>query len=292
MLCPSCHSNRPANYEPCPLCYAPSPMMNGDFNGSYAPRVLTPPSMQEVDLYQSETPSRLPAPYTASQPVPVVRTSDFPTIHTGEDQAVVVPPVPDENETVHVPPMYTKPRPIIPRYRIISGLISFFVVIGLLCGGSIYYAQATGRLGFLQQLINPQFQNLQPTAVGTLPVPTRPVTYALASPVITSATTASSIDANSQPKIPTNRFTAGKPIYVTYSIRAKTAGAVTSRWYTNGAFFYASPQVSIPPVKNGSSVSDSIEVIYYRAAEGKVELYWNNKLQVTLYFVVEPETTG
>jgi hypothetical protein len=247
--------------------------------------------MQGVDLYQSESPSRLPAPYTASQPVPVVRTTEFPTIHTGEDQVVMVPPAPDESETIHVPPMYTKPRPIIPRYRIISGLISFFVVIGLLCGGSIYYAQATGHLGFLQQLVNPQFQNLQPTAVGTLPVPTQSAKYALASPVITSATTASSIDANSQPKIPTNKFTVGKPIYVTYSIHAKTGGAVTSKWYTNGTFFYASPQVPIPIVKNGS-VSDSIEVIYYRAAEGKVELYWNGKLQVTLYFVVEPENTS
>src|SRR5579864_171986 len=134
MLCPSCHSTRPANYEPCPLCYAPSPLMEGAFNSNpmsnNASRAMTPPSMQGVDFYTSESTSKLLVPYTGQQPVPIVRTADFPTIHTGEEQGALVPAVPGEHDPIHVPPMYTRPRPIIPRYRVISGLISFFVVIG------------------------------------------------------------------------------------------------------------------------------------------------------------------
>ena len=285
MLCPSCHSNRPANYELCPFCYAPSPLMNGNFNN--APQVMTPPSMQGVDDYEAEPASRVLVPYSGQQSVPVVRTNQFPTIHTGEDQRIVVPPGPLEPAPLHVPPMYTKPRPIVPRYRIISGLISFFVVIGLLCGGSIYYAQATGRLGFLQQLVNPQFQNLQTTKAVPLPTPATQVVYA-SNPVITSAAAASSIDANNQPQIPTNKFYAGKPIFVTFSVRANKAGKVTFNWYTNNTFFYSSSPISIPQAKNGGSVSDSVEAYYYRSAEGKVELLWNGAPQVTLYFVVEP----
>jgi hypothetical protein len=295
MLCPSCHSTRPADYEPCPLCYAPSPLTGGTLNGNYTtnytPQFMMPLSVQETALAsQEQQTARLPVPYTdqTSMPVPVVRTVDFPTIHTGED-AALVPVAPEEHPPIHVPPMYTKPRPLIPRYRVISGVISFFVVLGLLCGGSLYFAQVTGRLAFVEQLINPQFQNLPPSPVATLPLPATPVVYNTKDPVITSATTALSIDSNGQPTQPTDRFVVGKPIYVTYSVHAKTAGTVTFAWFTGNNFFEQSMPQHIPAPKNGTSYTADISAIYYRSAEGKVELMWNGVLQVTLYFVVEPQ---
>jgi hypothetical protein len=266
--------------------------MHGTFNSSYALQLMAPPSLQEAEAPAPEATSRLLAPYTPQQPVPIVRSTDFPTIHTGEDTTALVPSIPGEPETLHVLPMYTRPRPIIPRYRIISGVISFFAVIGLLCGGSLYYAQVTGRLAFLEQLVNPQFQNLQPASSALLPTPSVQVQYASSSTAILSATTASSIDNNSQPQIPTNRFTVGQYIYVTYSVHAKTAGVVTFKWYTNGQFYESSPPESIPHEQNGSSVSDSTAVAYSRPAQGMVELYWNGVLNVTLYFVVEPDSKG
>lgn len=267
--------------------------MGGTFNSNSAPQGLTLPSTNGVSLLESESTSRLPVPYTGQQLVPLTHTGDFPTIHTEVHENALAPATPDEHEIIHVPPMYVKPRPFIPRYRIISGLISFFVVIGLLCGGSIYYAQATGRLGFLQQLVNPQFQNLQGSPVTQLPTPTLQAQYSQKATPITSATTASSIDtANSQPKIPTNKFIVGKPIYVTFTVHSNQGGTVSFKWYTNGLFFYSSRPESIPAEQNGSSVSDSTAVIYSRPAEGSVELYWNGTFAVRLYFVVEPDPNG
>lgn len=290
MLCPSCHSTRRADYEPCPYCYAPSPLTEDSYNGAhasnFAPQFITPPTMQGIDPNAAEPTSRLLVPYAEQQPVPIVRTTEFPTIHTGEGMGALVPAIPEEQQ-VHVPPMYTKPRPIIPRYRVISGLISFFVVIGMLCGGSIYFAQATGRLAPIEQLVNPQYQNLPPSPMTTLPVPATQIVYA-ANSIITSATTASSIDPSGQPQIPEIRFFVGKPIYVTYSVHPQSAGVVSFRWYTDGHFYTMSKSQSIPKVPDGTSINGNSAEIYSMSAQGKVELYWNGKLQVTLYFVVEP----
>lgn len=290
MLCPSCHSTRPADYEPCPLCYAPSPLTEGTFNGNYASsymsQFMAPSSTQSVALAPQEQTVTLPVPYTGQPSVPVVRTADFPTIHTGED-AALVPVAPEVHPPVHVPPMYTKPRPLIPRYRVVSGLISFFVVLGLLCGGSLYFAQVTGHLAFVEQLINPQFQNLPASPVVTLPLPATPVVYNSKNPVINSATTASSIDSSGQPTVPTDRFVVGKPIYVTYSVHSRTTGIVSFAWYTNKEFYEPAKQ-PIKQVQNGTIINGYMSAIYYRPALGEVQLFWNGALQVTLYFVVEP----
>lgn len=221
--------------------------------------------------------------------IPMVQAPGFPTIYTGKGDNALVPAAPAEDTPIRIPPLYTKPRPIIPRYRVISGFISFFVVIGLLCGGGIYVAKATGRLNFLQQIFNPQFQNVQLSPVTQLPVPDAPAMLGPAATIITSATTASSIStSNSQPRIATNKFTVGNLIYVTYSIHATTKGAVTLKWYTNGLLYQTSPPQPIPPQKNGTSVSSYTAIIYSRPAEGMVELYWNGTLAIRLSFVVEP----
>ena len=46
----------------------------------------------------------------------------------------------EQAETVYVAPMYTKPRPIIPRYRIFSGILSILIVALLVCGRSLLSA--------------------------------------------------------------------------------------------------------------------------------------------------------
>ncbi len=293
MLCPTCNTMRPANFDPCPYCRAASPLSNDAYSNSLWAQVMAP---QEQPLQLQPQPQQVStqlAPYMGQQSVlPTVRPPEFPSIYTGENQNALVPAVPGEDvpAPIHIPPLYTKPRPIIPRYRIISGFISFIVVIGLLCGGSIYIAKATGHLNFLQQIFNPQFQNLPASPQAQLPVPTNPAVLGPASGIITSATTASSIN-NGQPRIATNKFTVGSLIYVTYSIHAKTAGTVTLKWYTNGLLYQNSPPQAIALQKNGNSVSSYTAIIYARPAEGMVELYWNKQLAIRLYFVVEPTTT-
>jgi hypothetical protein len=264
-------------------------VFNSAYTNNYAPAVMPTSSQPETAFPAPEVTSRLLVPYAGQLPVSVVRTTDFPTIHTGEDTGALVPAVPGEQQQVHVPPMYTKPRPIIPRYRVISGLISFFVMIGLLCGGSIYFAQVTGRLGFLEQLINPQFQNVHSTPVTPLPVPATPVVYASNNTIITSATTASRIDASGQPQFPTEQFFVNKPVYVTFSVHSQSGGVVTIDWYTDKQYFESSRPLTIQKVTNGTSISGNSAESFDRPAQGMVKLYWNHVLQVTLYFVIEPD---
>jgi hypothetical protein len=301
MLCPTCKTMRPANFDPCPQCHAPSPMQSDARWTGYDGNAFSAANPTQNDAYSNslwaqvmapqEQPGQVStqlAPYYGQQPaMPVIRAPEYPAVYTGDNQTALAPVAPAEDAPIHIPPLYTKPRPIIPRYRIISGFISFFVVIGLLCGGGIYAAKVTGHLNFLQQIFNPQFQNLPASPVSQLPVPTNPAALGPASTIITSATTASSIS-NSQPRIATNKFTVGNLIYVTYSVHAKTAGKVTLKWYTNGQLYQNSPPQSIPLQKNGNSVSSYTAIVYSRPAEGIVEIYWNNQLAIRLYFVVEP----
>src|SRR5206468_9351590 len=84
----------------------------------------------------------------------------------------LVPAQPQDETIVYVPPMYTKPRPVIPRYRIISGLLSFLIVTILLCVGTSYYVKASGSLnalGHFSGLTTPP--NLQLTPAAALPDP-------------------------------------------------------------------------------------------------------------------------
>jgi hypothetical protein len=101
---------------------------------------------------------------------------------------------------------------------------------------------------------------------------------------IKSAATASKIDpATAQPQVPTNLFKVGDTIFLTYSVHPKSPGIVTANWYTNNNFYQKSTSTSIKDASSGY-----FPMQYLQPAEGKVELYWNDQLAVTLYFVVEP----
>lgn len=279
---------------------APSPSFQAHDNSLWA-QVMAPQSMQGLqgqgaqNVNQNEQQATmLPVPYAGGQqPFPVMMSPNLTTIQLGDaaraeggSGGALVPAPPNEEGTIYVPPMYTKPRPVIPRYRVISGFISFIVVIGLLCGGTVYYAKVTGRLSFLRQLYDPHFANIQSSLTTPLPDPTAAATFGPAHSIINSATTASSIETGTnEPRNPTDKFQVGDTIYVTYSVHAPTAGVVTFKWYMNKLLYLTKP-FNIPFAKNGSSAYTT--EIYAQPAEGMVELYWNGKLAIQLYFVVEP----
>src|SRR5258708_5408135 len=207
MLCPSCNNFRPANNASCPLCKAPSPLVNdgwGGNNASFSGNAWGNQSQDQANFatswgnpggtgtgplnnnWNNSVPSgqlpitsnnwgdpaasgvqqmgfptvgqqqgnnnssfwsqvepqpaqdaaagqsMLPVPYQAqAQPgsqALMVMPNGFPTIGAGLQAAnPLLPALPDSSQepAVYVAPMYTKPRPIIPRYLAISGLISF-----------------------------------------------------------------------------------------------------------------------------------------------------------------------
>src|SRR3989440_12659112 len=89
-----------------------------------------------------------------------------------QNLSALVAALPEEAGVIYVPPMYTKPRPIFPRYRVISGLLSVLIVTFLLCAGTGYYVKASGKLATLGQLygmVPPP--NVKPIAIAPLKDP-------------------------------------------------------------------------------------------------------------------------
>jgi hypothetical protein len=325
MLCPYCNAFRPANKAPCPQCKAPSPLAR-EAGGAYqvpsasatwggpitpdsgsgwsnqAPQGSFPREAYDNTLWgqvmgsqggpgyaQQQYPSMLPMPYQggigAPQQTLKVTTPNIPTIHTGTQNGSMAPAIPGEDEPIFVPPMYTKPRAIITPYRAISGLISVIIVSALLCTGAGFYAKATGKLSFLHQVYgDARPGNIKTTQSTTLSVPQSAPNLGPASTIINSATTASKIDpATAQPLNPTNQFKVGDTIFLTYSVHPKSPGTVTAMWYTND-----NPYQLSNPIIIKDAVSGYIQMQYLQPLEGKVELYWNDQLAITLLFVVEP----
>src|SRR5690348_15637819 len=73
----------------------------------------------------------LPIPYQEMPPAVGQTTMSLQLI---PDQAIehLLPAMPAMPETVHVPPIYTKPRPITPKYQAISSFVSFIIITLLL----------------------------------------------------------------------------------------------------------------------------------------------------------------
>lgn len=243
---------------------------------------------------ENENQSLLPAPYqgqqgSASQALMVLPTG-FPTIAPGV-QAVnsMLPALPDADQEapVYVPPMYTKPRPVIPRYRAVSGLLSVLIVCALLCGGAGYYAQVTGKLTFFEKLLG----NYAPPSVNstqhTLQVPSNQVVYTAnpASKIIYSVGISTSVNHGIIPTL-VNQFNVGQTIWLVCSATSpKQAGAVNIKWYTNDHFYRLSTS---DPIQANKSVTAVFNIIFAQPAEGKAEIYWNDQLAATVLFVVEP----
>lgn len=198
----------------------------------------------------------------------------------------LLPALPAEEEAVYVPPMYTEPRPLIPRYRIISGFLSIIIVSLLVCTGAGYYAKASGTLTNIQRVMGLSTPpNLKPTAQAQIPDPPERVDEGPANGIITSAATTARIDTQNKIAIaPQNTFAVNQPFYVTFSVAAqKKQGQVVVKWYMNDHLL---GQKSVT-VKANQSINGFTNEEFAIPAPGKVELYWNNQLARTLYFAVK-----
>jgi hypothetical protein len=235
--------------------------------------------------------SLVPVPYQSQQQLSTMPPG---TLMSGMESTAILPipapslsamvaAMPEEAGAIYVPPMYTKPRPIIPRYRVISGLLSVLVVTLMLCVGTGYYVKASGKLATLGQLygvVPPP--NATPMARAPLNNPPTTQQTGPAYSIINSATTTSRINSQHVAQQQDTVFKPGQSIYLTYSVQhPKAPGVVTIKWYTNGLFYQSSTTMTITGAINGYT-----EEVYVQQAEGMVELYWNNQLAIRLYFVV------
>jgi hypothetical protein len=308
MLCTFCNSARLNNEAPCPHCGAPSPLLSsfaaaGPPATQWGSNASSPSNLQlnnQALYHLPETPpqaeqqqpmSLLPVPYQPQQPFMNWQTN--PT--QGGNAMVQVPlqnmgafsptlPGDGVDGAVYVPPMYTKPRAIIPRYRVISGLLSLLIVAALLCTGTGYYLNTSGKLAALGQFY------------GLIPPPSiKPATISLADPksnpdfgpaysIINSATTNTRIDPVSHASAqPANIFQINQTIYLTYSVqRPKTPGVMVIKWFTNGSFYQSPTPIQV----STSAITGYTSQKYTQPAEGTVELYWDDQLAIRLYFVV------
>ncbi len=283
MFCIYCKNERIENETPCPYCGAASPLaaetssrQEGFYGqGHGQPSLLPVPyqgrGMQQVDYewYQAQETSRQMIPF--------------------QETANVASPLPiplEEPGAIYIPPMYIKPRPIIPLYRIISGFLSILIVFAFLCTGAGYYAQASGQLTNLQRITGGILPpSLHPRAAPPLADPPDRVDQGPAYLVIPSAIVTAHLD-------PKDHFFAlksdtvfkpGQTFYTIYSVQhPRTKGVVVIKWYTND-ILYTSASSSI---NAGASITGQAPMQYAKPAEGSVELDWNGVMAQKLYFVV------
>lgn len=234
---------------------------------------------------QEPSKSLVPVPYQGQMGLQMQQANMAMPIIQAPSIERMLPALPEDS--VYMPPMYTKPRPIIPRYRIISGLLSILIVSLLVCGGATYYAKASGNLKLLgRSITGAPPARIQPTATLPLPDPPNKTDTGPAYSKIPAATTTLRIDKNDTPLQPTRIFQVNQQFYLTFTMPNASGGAVTAKWYMNGDFYQETP-LSPNGAKQGTGMVNAwILMKYETPAEGTVELYWNNQLAQRLYFVV------
>ncbi len=234
--------------------------------------------------------SLLPVPYTGN----AQEGNQQEQMQLVPFQQQMLPALPGEQaETVYVPPMYTKPRPIIPRYRIISGMLSVLIVSLLLCGGGVYLGQSKGLFTTIGRMIGTTLPpNVSAASAHNIPDPPQQSEVpGPASAIIPSATTTMFIDQNSlTPREQDKIFQVGTTFYVTYSAKAPKPGNVIIKWYMNGQHYKDSVSPLIDP-KVKPLVNGAQPMVYAIAAPEVAEIYWQNQggalqLAQKLYFVV------
>lgn len=230
--------------------------------------------------------SLVPVPYQPQTALQVQQQQNMalPVIHSAEH---LLPALPED--AVYMPPMYTKPRPIIPRYRIISGILSLLIVSLLICGGATYYANANGTLKAMKRAITGAVPTSIPaTSIPQLPDPPTQAKADLGPAYnnIPAATTTSRIDKNNTPLQPTRAFKVNQTFYLTFTVPNPDNGVVTAKWYMNNNYYRTT--TAAPITKTTGMVNGWMSMAYATPAEGSVELYWNGKMAQRLYFVVRP----
>ncbi len=297
MLCTFCNTPRLANEAPCSRCGAASPLI--EVSTAWGNSTSLPTNVHMSDQAQQMWPEVPQAPFQMEQqqasllPVPYQQPQSqqpfVPMSIMDSNTALIanigplVPTQPQDETAIYVPPMYTKPRAIIPRYRVISGLLSVLIVTILLCVGTGYYVKASGSLnavGRFAGLSSPS--NLQPTPTAPLSDPPKNQQTGPASNVINSATTTAKLNEHNVATQQDTVFRPGQTIYLAYSVQnPKAPGKVIVKWFTNGLFYQATDPRTISTTVNGYATQQ-----YAQPAEGMVEIYWNNQLAIRLYFVV------
>ena len=225
---------------------------------------------------------------------PAIHATHAPTVPLIPVQQETSLTIPMHEDMIYVPPMYTKPRPIIPRYRIISGLLSFLIVCLMLCAGAGYYAKTSGTLTLVNHFItgggNPP-PSIHANNV-SLPDPPNKIDRGPAYNIIPSATTTSRLIQNTYIAAQTDKiFRPNEDFALTYSVYppVKTTGKVIIKWYTNNVLFQT---ITSDTIQGGNSTSGVVKIAYAEQVEGSVELWWqdmgNNQTQLAqrLYFVV------
>ncbi len=244
------------------------------------------PAQSGVPAMQEPPKSLLPVPYQGQMGLQVERPRDIalPMIQSPSLEQML-PALPEDS--VYVPPMYTGSRPIIPRYRIFSGILSLFIVSLLVCGGIGYYAKTSGKLKAMGRAITGAAPaSIQVTPLPTLPNPAAKPDIGPAYSKIPAATTTLHIDKNNTPLQPTRSFKTNQMFYLTFTVPNPGTGVVTAKWYMNNNYYRTTTIASIKQAQG--MVNAWMSMSYATPAEGSVELDWNNQLAQRLYFVVQP----
>ena len=280
MSCAYCKTVRAENTAPCTNCGAPSPIQATPQNAGWGMS-----SPLKGGLLSGQQQSSTVAPGSWGQQA---QWSQMPQ----QSQASQWSQMPQQSQPLQQSEnsLLPVPRPIIPRYRIISGFLSVIIVSLMLCGGAGYYAKASGKLDMVSRVLtgnNPLPASIRPTAPA---LPDPPDKVVIGNPdaysVITSATTTSHLVKGTQIAAQTDKiFKPNEPFYLTYSVHPLKAGTVTIKWYMNNMQlpYSTTPGQPLPP---NQSLTGVAPMVYATQAEGKVELYWNDELAQTLYFVV------
>lgn len=281
---------QPAQYSPVQQPSPPVQQQNQYWSQVEEPAWPSPTQLAQANMGQQQ--SLLPVPYENPMGGQLAAPQYTVPLQLVPEQAIehLLPVEYADGESVYVPPMYTKPRAIIPRYRVISGLLSFIIVTLLLCGGVGYYANTSG---LISRILNGGTPPNVTLAQAPLPDPPTQADKdrGPAYNIIPSATTASRVDANNFAVQEVKAFKPGQVFYLTFSVHApNNDGTVYAKWYTDQKFFITVP--TNKPIKAGATQNGDMSMVYKQPAEGMVELYWSsqNKDQLAqrVYFVVRP----
>ncbi|GAC1358857.1 MAG: hypothetical protein PVS3B1_09600 [Ktedonobacteraceae bacterium] len=242
---------------------------------------------------QSGPPSLLPVPYQPGMALQSSERQSTISLQLVPDHAVqhLLTPQQSLSETVYVPPMYVKPRPIVPKYRIISGLLSVIIMALVVCAGAGYYAQTQGVLAKATQFITgTPPKSLPLTSSTNIPDPPEQIAKDLgpAYNAIPSAVTTLNIDKNNLARQPAKIFKRGEIFYLVFSVQAPAdgrGGKVHTKWYTNDKFF--TEITSQEQIKPGDIKSGNIQMRFTAPLSGRIELFWNDQFAQRLYFAVK-----
>ncbi|WP_151755240.1 hypothetical protein [Dictyobacter vulcani] len=286
-----------ADPNPMPSWQQPSGTQNPLPSWQQQPTGQTGPQNNDA---RSNQQAMLPVPYQGGMELQPGGRQPTISLQLVPQQAVehLLPAEPLSPDVVHVPPMFTKPRPIVPKYRVISGLLSVIIVTVLLCTGAGYYAKASGTWDRMVAIYTggPTVHDVPTSKVKIQDPPALTAKDSgPAQAIIPSASLTLNVDKNLQP-IQGQQviFMPDQQFYLTFSAQPQQGqqGKVTTKWYTNNK-----PYIS-KPVQDRSNKdiiikydpqriqNFDITMQFHNQLSGYVEIYWNDQFARRLYFAV------